>query len=302
MRLLLLPLIVCTLICIGLFQASCKKEPLVQTIYVDTIISGNNAPNYYGVPTISIQLYIIKLYVDLVGREPTSAELTTHLQTLVSQHLSANARQQIVQPLLDDTAFYQRHYEITASDFINSTSQAQIESQINQFMFVAYLDSVNGNTQNLPFIYLEIERLNRLKEAPVLLSSEQISINKFYERFLDNYFYDQVNMGVDNFVTAAFEDLFKRPPTASELQQSKSMINGQSSSLFLSDGSSKADFMNIMVQSDAFYEGFARKIYLQFLLREPTSIESFDAMNDLKNSGYNTLIFQLTSSVEYAGF
>lgn len=287
----------------GFIHSSCKKEPIVQTIYIDTLITGNIVPNYTGVPTSSIQLYVNKLYVDLLGREPLPAELTTSINVLIENDLSINSRKDIIGNLIADTSFYHRLFDITSNDFINGATIQQIIQRQNFFYFVAQLDSINGQTQNLPFIYAEIQRLEEVKQSATQLSIHAISINDFYRRFLNNYFYDQVNMGTDNFVIASFEDLLKRAPTDAELSMSVSMVNGQPSNVMLQDGSSKNDFMNIIVHCDEFYEGLTRKIYLQSLLREPTSGEIFESVTMMKNNvPFQSLYVNLLSGYEYAGF
>jgi hypothetical protein len=288
---------------IAVAQTSCKKDPIVQTIHSDTTITGNQAPNYTGVPTLSIQLYVNKLYVDLLGREPNATELQTHTNSLITQNLSAAVRSQIVEQLLADSLYFGRLFDLTSADCTNGVGRTQINDMINLYTYVAYLDSLNGNTQYLFYYYYEIDRLTKLKTAGKDLFMNLIDINEFYRRFLDNYFYDQVNMGSENFVKAAFDDLFRRPPTEAELASGILMVDGGASSILLVDGSSKANFMEIVTHADAFYEGLARKTYLQMLLREPDSQELASAIILIKPAGdFKALQTQILISNEYAGF
>lgn len=285
------------------FQTACKKEPVVQIIHSDTTITGNQPPNYTGVPTVKVKLYVNKLYVDILGREPSATELETNTNLLLTQQLSLASREQIVDQLFSDTLYFRRLNELTSADFINGSGETQINESIGMFELALYLDSVNGENQ-YTFVYeYELDRLHNLKHATQALSTNAINVNEFYRRFLDNYLYDQINMGSENFVVASFDDLFRRAPSAAELASGVAMVDNAPSSILLTDGSNKGDFMNILTHSAAFYEGLATRIYLQLLLREPQSQEFAAAIALVQPAGnFKALQKQILTSSEYAGF
>ena len=289
-----------------MIQTACKKDPILQTIHSDTTIVGNQPPNYTGVPTLNIQLYVNKLYVDLLGREPNATELQTNTNLLITENLNSTSREQIVDGLLNDQLYYDRLFEITSSDFINGYSVYQIQQQDTSFTYQLALAAQDSNQALIYYFNTELDRLAVLLQAEPQLMNGTIDINEFYRRFLDNYFYDQVNMGSENFVKGSFDDLFRRAPTVSELNSGITMIEGLpgvTASLFLTDGANKGDYMNIVTHADAFYEGLARKAYLQLLLREPTSEELGAAIAIAQAvNGYKTLQKQIAISHDYAGF
>ena len=130
-----------------------------------------------------------------------------------------------------------------------------------------------------------------------------ITMNEYYSVFINNYFYDQVNMGTENFVKGSFDDLFRRAPTAVELVQGENIVNNVAGILFLQNGDSKGDYVTIVTTCDEFYEGLVKKTFEQLLLRDPTSAEEGTYTTQLKN----TLNFQqfeksLMKMDEYAGF
>ena len=47
--------------------SSCKKDP--------DIINNNNAPYYSEIPTLLLENYINRVYIDLIGREPLDQEM-----------------------------------------------------------------------------------------------------------------------------------------------------------------------------------------------------------------------------------
>lgn len=282
---------------------SCNKEPIIREIHGDTIISGNTIPNYTGVPTLNIKLYVNKLYVDLLGRQATSTELTNHINYLIQNNLSAQARGVIVDQLMIDSLFYRRLFETTSEDFINGVSKQSIQDQINFFEYLAYFDSLNGNPYSAIYYGNENDKMYKVKNAADALKTGSISINEFYFRFLNNYFYDQVNMGTENFVKGSFDDLFRRAPNEAELSAAVKMVDNQPSTLFMQSGSNKGDYMNIVTTNDAFYEGLVRRYYQQYLLRNPTSQEIYSGIQIVKPNGdYKTIQKQLLISNEYAGF
>lgn len=297
------PFLFALLMCAAAFQTSCKKDTVVQTIHADTTITGNQPPNYTGVPTLAIQLYVNKMYVDILGREATANELQTNTNLLIAQNLSTAAREQIANTLLNDTAYYQRLMDIASADFLNGNGGAQVADKLLEFNYLLqYADSTDDEVLAL-YLETEITRLETLQNTRQQYASGAIGINEFYRRFIDNYFYDQINMGSENFVKATFDDLFLRAPTAAELDAGKTMVDGFPAVLLLTDGVSKSDFMNIAVNADAFYEGLARKAYLQLLLREPDTQEAGEAIALVKPTGdYKALQKQLLISEAYAGF
>ena len=284
-------------------QTACRKDPVVQILHSDTTVTGNHPPNYTGVPTIKVQLYVNKLYVDMLGREPTATELQTATDQLIAQQLTSGARGQVVDQLFGDTSYYRRLYELTSADFLNGSGNTQIDESTAQFQLALYLDSLNADTL-YDFVYrAELDRLGKLKSATQDLTTNAIDVNEYYRRFLDNYLYDQINMGSENFVKASFDDLFRRQPTTAELAAGVSMLDNAPGVLLLTDGNNKGDFMNIVTHADAFYEGLSRKIYLQLLLREPQSEELGAAVALVKPSAdYKALQKQILTSTEYAGF
>ena len=287
----------------SIFFSSCKKDPLLIDNHLDTTITGNEPPPYNGISELQIKLYINKLYVDLIGRQPTTLELDDHFTYLKSNNLSANSRDLIADQLLTNSDFYNRLFDLTSADMTNGIDTVDINDEITQFYTFIYYDSINGYTQNLPYYYAELLRFNNLNTCVDDLKNSSISIREFYRRFLDNYFYDQVNMGTENFVKGSFDDLFLRAPTTSELQYAGSMVDGASTTLFDQSGTSKGDYEIIMVNSPEFIEGFIRKCYLQYLLRNPTSGEMGLETQLLNTSlDWKTMIKKLVSTDEYAGF
>src|SRR5262249_10211767 len=119
-------------------------------------------------------------------------------------------------------------------------------------------------------IQMEINRLVEMKEVPDSLAGGVISYKEAQRRYIDNSFYDELNMGSFNFVVSVFQHFLNRYPTQNEITGGVNMVNGISGILFLTAGQSKSDFENIFFSSTDFYEGEVRSLFQQYLFRGPT--------------------------------
>jgi hypothetical protein len=81
------------------------------------------------------------------------------------------------------------------------------------------------------------------------------------------------------------------------------MVDGVSTQLFLVDGNSKLDFIDIVTHDTEFYEGLVIGNYRTLLARNPSSVEmdsltqALEATSDLQD-----MQKQIFKSKEYAGF
>jgi len=153
-----------------------------------------------------------------------------------------------------------------------------------------------------PQIQIEKAKMELLKASTNDLKNGTINIVGLHKRVINNYFYDQINMGTENFVNASFQNFFYRYPTSIELDQSKFMVDGLQGVLFLQIGNDKDDFLNIFFSSDSYYEGQVRDLYLRYLFREPTASESTTLTSTYKNSlNYKTLQKSILVLDDYVG-
>ena len=72
------------IICIIFLISSCKKE--------DNIIPNNNAPYYGEVPTLLLENYVNRCYIDLLGREPLDGEMIEDVQFLRGNEVTIESR------------------------------------------------------------------------------------------------------------------------------------------------------------------------------------------------------------------
>jgi hypothetical protein len=148
----------------------------------------------------------------------------------------------------------------------------------------------------------EIDRLIEMQNIPADLASDAINTIELHRRCVNNYFYDQLNMGSLNFVVSVFQNFLYRYPTVNELDEGIKMVDGQSAILFLQAGTTKDDFLNIFFNSDDYFEGQVRNLYLRYLFREPSSAEmSIEATQYKQDKDYIKLQKSILSEDEYIG-
>jgi len=301
------------LLVFSLFTTACNDDP--------ELITGNIPPNPDNVPTVLIENYVNRIFIDLIGREPLDAEMDSNVTLLKENDLNIEAREQIIERLQTDTswiegdtsyerAYYQRFYDITKGRLLEGDSDAEINRQINLFSRTLLIDSLNGDT--LPTgnsistarAKLEIEKLENVLLAKNQYRFDSIEVDEMYRRMCNNYIYDQINMNTFNFIRASFDNLFYRFPSNNEFNSAWEMVEKNSSvNLFGENGQNKGDYLEILTTSREYYEGMIMWAYLNLLARFPASEE----VNGLMQEFYVDHDFQKVQSAimltnEYANF
>lgn len=275
--------------------AACKKE----TVYEDVLILDNVAPPDTSVATTIKNNYISKVYIVLLGRKPSESEKTSGLSTLNKNNISVVNRKEFIDAVIAKPEYRPRWYEIARADLLNNLDTAEITNYIG--IFNTAITQPQYASQ-IAQIQAEIDRLTLLQQVPAALNNNSIDIFELYKRCVNNFFYDQLNMGTENFVVSSFQHFFARYPRQDELEKAKKMVDGLSSSLFYVQGTTKAEYITIFFTSDNFYEGQVHELYKRYLFRKPTSEESAAQTAIFKaNKNYQELQKNILSTDEYVG-
>lgn len=282
--------------------ASCKKET-TEILHENVVVEGNQPPQYESVSTLAIENYINKLYIDLIGVEPDATTLAGHVQDLKDNNLDPSAREQIIITLQNERAYYQQFWNRASADFLEGVTDPEIQDQINIFLVISQQARANGDTLSAYYYEQEVARLSGVLAATTDWQNGAIDIRGFYKRFTLNYFYDQINMGSENFVIASFENLLGRLPTATELDNGVTMVDGFPSQILRVDGVNKIDLIDILTNSNEFYERLVIRTYQQLLTRQPDAGElAVGVQQVLSGKDLKALQVELLKSDEYAGF
>ena len=286
---------------------ACKKEDV-------EVRPDNQAPDYAGVPTVVVQNYVNRLFIDLLGREPIDVEMNAEVSALESAGLSADSRTALVNKLMTSTAFvvgdssyknayHQRQYEGFKARFLEGVSDEVIDGYIGNAAQAALADSLSGNAQGANESNSALQKLLRLKNSRTELRDGLITVNEAVKRMMFNDVYDEINMNTFNFLNASFDNLLFRYPTNAEFDAGYTMVeNNASAILFGQSGQNKAAYLDILVTSTEGHEGLVRLYFRTFLGREPSTYEAyqitsaFQADHDLQRMQRTILIGD-----EYAG-
>ena len=278
---------------LNLLIVGCKKDDEL------VVIPGNQAPPDYTISSIVKENYINKVYISVLGRKPDSTELSSGLLLINQHNLSDLDREAFLDEVFAKPAYNQRLYEIASVKLLTRFDTSAITQMIAVYQFLL-TDSTYAPVFGL--INTEIARLQLLKTIPADLNNGTLTIIGMHRRLIDNYFYDQINMGTENFVVSTFQHFMDRYPTDNELEQSTSMVDGLSAVIFFTSGNTKAEYMSIIFNTNNYFESEVRELYIRYLFREPTSAEMTTYSTTYKTDlDYKKLQKTILSLNEYVG-
>ncbi len=263
-----------TILFLILVFASCTK-------YEEEIIPANTPPRDNTIEQQVYEDYVTRTYIRVLGREPSVAEMSSSLSILNQHALSNNDRLQFLDDVFSKSEYYGHTYDDFRIELLNNMDSTDIPAQIYLYNLLAH-DSTYIAVWSI--LNYEIARMQTLQNAPTLFANNTVSIIDMHRSMVDNYFYDQINMGSVNFVVSVFQHFLYRTPTQQEQDAGASMVDGNNSSLFLLAGAGKNDFLSIFFASTDYYEGQVVRAFQKFLFRQPTTIEMNEATIKYKNS------------------
>lgn len=287
--------------------ASCKKE--------EVMFEDNTIPPYSEIPTVVVQNYVNRLFIDLIGREPLDSEMELEVSLLEEANLSTESRVNLVNQLMFDTAplpgdssytfaYHVKLYDDLKARFLEGASEDVLNFEYGIFRGQAISDSINGNFSAYTLNMQEANRIALVQSSRSELQNGEILIDEMVKRMLINSIYDQINMNSFNFINATYNDLFFRFPTASELDLAYNVIEfNQAATIYGSLAQTKTDYVDILISNGEFDEGMIIWAYESLLARTPSSNEVFDQVIPFSNN-YNFKEVQRTILIsdEYAGF
>jgi hypothetical protein len=281
---------VCILLILVLF--SCKKNEEIE-------IPNNTAPPDHTISNLIIENYINRVYISVAGRKADSSEFNTAFDLLKRNNLSMTDRSLFIDSVFMKEQYKDHNYDLIRIDILDGLDTNDINERI--FLFELLL---TDTTYQFIWDLLKIElvRLDSMRIAPARYQQNYINIIEMHKRCVDNYFYDQLNMGSANFVVSIFQYFLNRYPTQQELDDAIRMVDGSNSILFLQNGSSKNDFLSIFFNSPDYYEGQVTNLYQRYLFRKPTSAELFEGTTSYQDDhNYESLQKKILTTNEYIG-
>jgi hypothetical protein len=254
--------------------SGCKKTETVS-------ISNNYPPPDYTLENSVYESYINKSYILALGSEPDSIELQAALNILKPAGLGGNSRERFLNLVFANPKYRNHVFTELNVELLNNLDTNEISNTIGIYNYVL-VDSTF--MFSWPVALYEKDRLLQLQTAPTFYVNGTLSYARLQNRMLNNYFYDQINMGTLNFVNTSFKQILDRNPTIQEQQAGVSMCDGFNASLFLTSGYSKDEYLNIIFNQNDYYEATVKKVYRKYLLRDPKSLEMVQGTQLYKSS------------------
>jgi len=271
---------------------SCSKQK-------EVLVTDNTAPPDETISQIVVESYVNRAYISVLGRKADPTEFSAAEAMLRAGNLSQENRETFLSSILGTEEYYYNLFDVGRSLIINSVDTTDIAGQIAVFNLLLQ----DPQYQDLyPVLTDERDRMQLMLDIPGELINGTIDVVEMHRRLANNYIYDQLNMGTQNFVISMFQNFLLRYPSADELERSELMVNGFPSQIFLETGRSRIDFLDIFFNSGDYYEGQVRDVYSRFLFREPSTEETEVFAIAYRNSGdYEAMLMAVLSSDEYIG-
>ncbi len=287
---------------------SCAKDK--------NIVFPNNKPiDPSGEPTIVIDNYVNRLFIDLLGRAPTDVELDKFTNLLKANDLKEETRLEIIKTLQTDSIemhndgtykdiYYFNFYNNIKAKCMEGASDAEISQDLGNLGFDIRIARLLGDSIRIYSDSARIKRLEKILLAKDDYRNSNIDIRDYFEYALNNDIYDKINMNSFNFINASFDDLFSRFPTKQEFFQAYEIIEyNRSGFLFTGSATNKNEYCRLLTNSYEFSEGVIRWQYVLLLAREPSTAEIATLMNQFHTTkDVQWVQQQILKTNEYANF
>jgi hypothetical protein len=275
-----------------MWMSSCSEKK-----YELQEVSGNKTPRDTVVSNVLIENYINKTYINVLGRKPEYDELRSAYQLLQAANIDSTSRKNFIQQLIDQPEYSNRIIDINTSAILKGLDSVRIAQEIEQ-----QKEFIKRYPQAKTLFEENIAKLEALKDMRSDFNAGRITVVEVHKICVDNQFYDEINMGTENFVLSLFESFCFRQPTNEELIQSKRMVDSQSGVVFNREGRTKNDFINVFFASNDYYEGQVIDLYRRFLYKMPNSSELDRLAQQYRtNQDFSALQTSILTSNDYVG-
>lgn len=265
----------------------------------EVLIEGNVAPPDQTVENVTVENYVNKLYISLLGRKATDSEFSNGLNSLDAEELSSESREALIASIQNLSDYPINEYEIARASLLNGLDT----NTIHQYIYILNEQlSLETEPDIIAQYNVEIQKLEDLIDVTYSLDDNSITMRDVHQRCVRNFFYDEINMGTENYIVSIYQNFFFRYPTSEELEEATKVVDGLQGIVFFEVASGKDDFIEKFTESNEYYEGQVRELYLRYLFREPTASEMSHLANQYKEgASYKSIQQQILSSDEYVG-
>lgn len=275
---------------LSLMLFSCTKEEV-------NTVTGNQAPEDQSVDQLTVDNYINRIYIGLLGRKAGNAEFDAARDLFEADPASKSSREDLIDLVQANPEYLSNLVFRAKLDLIEGTDSA---TMVRDYVLLVLQLQDSSLAYIKPLLEQYLVKQGKLLTMNTELQQGAINYIEVHRRCIDNTYYDQINMGTENFVVSVFQHFLDRYPSGQELANGKTMVDGANSSIFLQTGSGKQDFIDIFFSSDAYFEGQVHLIYQYFLFRKATEDEVLQLAGKYKqDNNYKALQKAILSSDEY---
>lgn len=274
-----------------LIICACGKDPI--------IIDGNTPPPDSTIEIAITDNYINKLYISMLGREPSEVEFNS-AKALLAEDVTIENRNALIDIVHSNEKYYDNLFDIYRNDYLNGGDTVELREEYIE----PYADLIENETNPiiLEIYQEEYQELIALYNLGEDLKNGSINTVQAHNRCVNNLVYDDINMGTENYVVSMFQNFLHRYPTIDELELASTMVDGEQSSCFGENGDSKADFNSIFFSHYGYFEGVVIDAYRKLLFRDPTSSEASSlTVSFMSDYNYKELQKHLLASDEFLG-
>ncbi len=261
------------IICVLALAVSCKKRTQIITI-------PNNTPAVdTSVSTFTIENFVTKTYLVLLARKPLDTELQNHLTVLTSTNIAQPARQQFIQELQNTTEYKLKQWQFAQQMLLPDGILPDTATEYPKTITNLKYDIANGPPKNVPIKTEFLNEFYKFRNLKTELLAGGVTWQEMIKRFCYSDIYYRKYNGGTTFCTTTFQFVLLRIPTAIELKEAKIMYaNSVANTNILAtvmgiDGTKINDFLNIIVNSDNFYEAQAKIFYKRAFYKEPSTLD-----------------------------
>lgn len=246
-----------------LLFAACKRDE-------EIIVPNNTPPPDSTVTDLVLESYVNRCYITLLGYQPAAPEIDQGLATLRTHNVSMADREAFLDIVIAKPGYANRMFDIARAALINATDTSDIREEITLYNFIL---SDSNYIFFWPQVQVARDQLVAVLAIPAELQAGTIDVQEMHRRLVTNVIYDEINMGTQNFVISMFQNFLNRYPTEAERTGAETMVDGFPSQVFLVNGRSKTDFIDIFLDSNDYLEGQVRYLFTRYLYRDPSTQE-----------------------------
>ena len=170
--------------------------------------------------------------------------------------------------------------------FLEGASDTEIAQNLGNIRFGIEKSRLNGDSIRVKQLQFEAQKYEKILRWKYNYLKEIDSYPGLCSHLMNNGIYDIINMGTFNFVNAAYDDVLGRWPNQSEFDSAYAIVDkNEPKVVFNRVAQNKSEFINALVDSDAFFDAQVRWWYFQYVRDEIEPTYLYSLLMQYKKDG-----------------